>query len=376
MTLEEVAEGDTRLLVPTRSLTEVPRSGDGVFYNPEMALNRDLTVLAVQRHVTQWPDTTYLDAMAGTGARGIRIANETDADVVINDRSRDALDLVEQNLELNCVEAEIRNRDANALLSETGYDMVDIDPFGSPAPFTDSAARSLHMNGMLCLTATDTAPLCGAHHDAGRRRYDAEPLNQEHNKETGARVLLGFAARTLARYDLAATPLLTVYHRHYFRIFLSARPGAGRSTAALDTVGHLLWCPDCREHEFTHHIFNDQTCRCGGNRRAAGPMWTGPLHDADFVNDLIEINQGRETPMEKAGNLLDRIRSEVGGPPLYYDVHLTASRSTGSPPKIDAYIEALRDHGYTATRTHFDPEAVRTDAEPNVQEEVMAEMAK
>lgn len=375
MTLETYREGDTELLVPAAALDAVPSRGGDVFFNPEMELNRDLTVLAVATHRDDWPDTTYLDAMAGTGARGLRVANEAGGPVVINDRSRDALDLVQRNLEHNDLDAETTRRDANALLSEKGFDVVDIDPFGSPAPFLDSGARSVHMNGMLCATATDTAPLCGAHRNAGIRRYDAHPLNREHNKEVGARILLGFAARTLARYDKALQPLLTVYHRHYFRVFLGVGAGARRSDAALENVGHLLHCEECRESTFTHTVFNDRTCGCGAERTAAGPLWTGDLHDPDFVDSLLRKHGERGTLSPGTGDLLETVKNEVGAPPLYYDFHLTASRSVAAPPKIQDYLRGLRDRGYAATRTHFDPEAVKTDAPPRVQEDVMKDLS-
>lgn len=371
MNPEEVTEGETSFLVPAKSLEGVPSTDREVFYNPEMKLNRDLTALAVKRHVDRWgSEVTYLDAMAGTGARGLRVANEAGPRVVINDRSQTAIDLVERNLERAGLEAEVTGRDANALLSERGFDVIDVDPFGSPAPFTDAAARSIHMHGMLCTTATDTAPLCGAHLDAGRRRYDAEPLNGEHEKEVGARILLGHLARTLARYDKAAKPLATLYNRHYFRIFVEADRGAGRADAARENLGLLLHCPDCRRNEFTHGVFNERECRCGAERVHAGPLWTGPLHDTGFLNDLADLNRD-----EKTGELLQTLRDEAEGPPLYYSTNLTASRAKTGPPPIREFVEALRDEGYAATRTHFDPEAVKTDAPPGEQEELMSGLA-
>ncbi|MBS1264037.1 MAG: tRNA (guanine(26)-N(2))-dimethyltransferase [Methanonatronarchaeales archaeon] len=378
MRLVEVSEGATSFLVPENSLEGVPRAGEGVFYNPEMRLNRDLTVLAVRRHVERWGgEVTYLDATAGTGARGVRVAKEAGPNVVLNDRSREAVELVRRNLGHAGLEAEVTRRDANALMSERGFDLIDVDPFGSPAPFLDSAARSVHMHGTLCVTATDTAPLCGAHPSAGRRRYDARPLNGEHEKEVGARLLLGFVARTLARYDRAAAPLLTLYRRHYFRLFLEAERGAGRSDASLENVGYLLHCPSCRRDEFARDVFNDETCGCGENRIYAGPLWTGDIHDAEFLDDLKRIGGETRAPCPgEVEGLLDLTRREAGGPPLYRDFHLTASRAGASPPPMRDFLDELQGRGYVATRTHFDPEAVKTDAPPSVYEEVMAEMSR
>ena len=54
-------------------------------------------------------------------------------------------------------------------MSEEKFGFVDLDPFGTPAPFIDAAIRS--SGKYLGVTATDTAPLCGAHLKAGIRRY-------------------------------------------------------------------------------------------------------------------------------------------------------------------------------------------------------------
>ena len=39
--------------------------------------------------------------------------------------------------------------------------VIDVDPFGSPAAFVDRAVQSVAEGGMLLITATDLAVLCG-----------------------------------------------------------------------------------------------------------------------------------------------------------------------------------------------------------------------
>lgn len=41
------------------------------------------------------------------------------------------------------------------------YFQVDLDPYGSPSVFLDSAVQSVVDGGMLMCTATDMAVLCG-----------------------------------------------------------------------------------------------------------------------------------------------------------------------------------------------------------------------
>ena len=54
--------------------------------------------------------------------------------------------------------------------------MVDIDPFGTPSPFIESAAISAKAGGMLCVTATDTSALCGTYKEPCIRKYNSMPL--------------------------------------------------------------------------------------------------------------------------------------------------------------------------------------------------------
>ena len=64
-----------------------------------------------------------------------------------------------------------------------GYEVVDLDPYGSPSQFLDSAVQAVADGGMLCVTATDMAGArmraCGwAGPSVGRRHY-AQALSME-----------------------------------------------------------------------------------------------------------------------------------------------------------------------------------------------------
>ena len=47
---------------------------------------------------------------------------------------------------------------------------------------------------------------------------------------------------------------------------------------------------------------------------------------------------------------------------FFYDVHRVASELGVSSPKIDIVLERLRNQGFAASRTHFTPVGVKTDA--------------
>ena len=56
------------------------------------------------------------------------------------------------------------------------FDVIDLDPYGSPAEFLDGAVQSVGDGGMLAVTCTDMAVLCGNHSEACYAKYGCMPL--------------------------------------------------------------------------------------------------------------------------------------------------------------------------------------------------------
>jgi tRNA (guanine26-N2/guanine27-N2)-dimethyltransferase len=172
MNTKTIVEGTTKVLVPIpQDGVSFPPSAAPVFYNPEMELNRDINVAATAAFVNRLilklqsqrdivpADITYVDALSASGIRGIRVANELGISAVLNDWNEDAYNLIVQNIEVNNLSetTTASRKDANVLLHEKRYNIVDLDPFGTPTQFLDAAARSaVHL---LEVTATDTTPL-------------------------------------------------------------------------------------------------------------------------------------------------------------------------------------------------------------------------
>ena len=114
--------------------------------------------------------------------------------VAISDIDEDAAVLAERNLNRNGLDGTCEQADVNPYLYRHHYDVVDLDPFGTVAPFLDAAFDGTAE--LLCLTATDTAPLCGAHFESGVRKYGTVPRNTEFHPEMGVRVLLSACVNT------------------------------------------------------------------------------------------------------------------------------------------------------------------------------------
>ncbi|MCD6164939.1 MAG: hypothetical protein J7J30_05875 [Candidatus Odinarchaeota archaeon] len=189
---------------------------------PVNMLNRDISVAAIQ--VFQKTNNKKLmicEPLSGCGVRGIRYAKDVEGieKVVINDWNPVAFSLMNKNIKINRVESKVEayNEEASSLmcrLSAHGsrFDVIDIDPYGSPVQFLDAAFKVLRAkNGFLCITATDTATLCGVYPEACYRKYHSKPLRTEYSHELAVRILISHVTMEAAKYDIGIEPVFSYF---------------------------------------------------------------------------------------------------------------------------------------------------------------------
>jgi tRNA (guanine26-N2/guanine27-N2)-dimethyltransferase len=360
--MPQVTEGGLTLAVDEVRDGASQGSGGGVFFNPTQEFNRDLTVAVLRAYQDRRDVSTYLDATAASGVRGVRAGVEG-YEVTCADVDPEAVELAARNLAAHDVDGEAIHRDARSLLYESRFDVVDVDPFGSPIPFADPAlANTRHL---VAVTATDTAPLCGAHFASGVRRYSTVPRNTDYHPEMGLRVLLSALVRTAARYDVAATPVCSHVTRHYARTYLELDGGAQAADAVLENLGHLYHCEDCLHREADPGLVAapPRACpACEGDRLVtAGPVWLGPVRDRAFLASVTDaLGDGLGTA-EAVGGTLATLRAELDTP-THYDQHRLCKQWGRPASKMDAFLSALREAGFDASRAHYHGTAFKTDA--------------
>jgi tRNA (guanine26-N2/guanine27-N2)-dimethyltransferase len=338
-------EGLAKVYVPSESLTKKSET----FYNPDMEHQRNVTIAALK--ITKPKEV--LDPLAATGVRGIRILKEVGgvASVTFNDRNPTAAKYIEKNLKLNKIpekKYEIHRKNANALfLEDNRYDYVDIDPFGSPVKFFPDVAHSLKKGSVLGVTATDSGALAGKFANACFRRYGVVVSRTDFPKELGIRVLITFILQDLARYDFTFVPLYS-HANHYFRVIGRIEYGPDRNLTKIKMVSY---CPKCH----SKFIGIKTKCGCGSKFEILGPLWTGKIQDRDFCRRMLakfEFQNRKEL----------MFCSEEIDVPFYYDLHKIAKSLKTCSPKIENIIEALREGGFKASRTHLCLTGVKTSA--------------
>ncbi|WP_299335333.1 tRNA (guanine(26)-N(2))-dimethyltransferase [Haloplanus sp.] len=339
--------------------------GDGVFYNPTQELNRDVTVAVLRAYADREPRAeTYLDAMTATGVRALRAA-AGGWDATAADTDADAVSLARENAAHNDMDVTVVDRDANALMHEstTVFDVVDIDPFGTPVPFADAAFANAR--DLVCVTATDTAPLCGAHFESGVRSYAAVPRNTDYHPEMGLRILLSAMVRTAARYDTAARPICSHVSRHYARTYLELDGRATRADDCIDELGYVHHCEDCLARESGVGLIADPPAdcpACGSDRLVtAGPLWLGSIRDREFVAAVRRELTGDMGEATRADRMLRTLEAELDEP-THYDQHRLCKEWTRSAPAMDDFLDDLRAAGFEASRAHYGGTTFKTDA--------------
>jgi len=393
---EIIEEGRVKILVPklkafVKSASEYAPSKAPVFYNPVMELNRDLAVLAIQayqRLVNR--EISVCEPLTGCGLRGIRFAAEVKGvrKVVMSDINERAFRLASHNVQINELseKATVKNEEANFLLNSYSaphkrFDAIDIDPFGSPVHFLDSAIRALRDGGLLALTATDMAPLCGVHPKACIRKYGGKPLRTEYCHELTARLLAGCLATTAARYEIGVNLVFSHRAEHYVRAYATIKYGARNADESLKNIGYVLHCFKCFHRESIKRLFavhqTEKCGECGSRLNVAGPLWLGRLFNAEFCELMRKEAEKRELKLgEKVRKMLTLTRSEVDAPISYYVVDKLCDSLNLPVPSVKKVASALRKRGFQASLTHFNPRGIRSDAPAFRIREILIELTK
>ena len=391
---EAVKEGQVSVVVPrlaayVKEVWEYAPSKAPVFYNPAMELNRDLAVLALQTYQKMLGrEISVCEPLTGCGIRGVRFAVEVEEvrKVFVNDINPEAAKLASFNVERNKLTSRVlvANEDANFFLSRYAaprkrFDYVDVDPFGSPVPYLDAALRSLRNGGLLALTATDMAPLCGVHPNACVRKYGGKPLRTEYCHELAVRLLVGCLTMMAAKHEIGVEVLFSHSTDHYIRVYAVVRYGARLADKSVRMMGYFLHCFSCFHRETSRGIISPlkRDCvECGSKLNVAGPLWLGKIADENFCSLMKREADGRGLKQEKRIlKLMSLVQDEAEAPVAYYVVDKICDKLNLSVPPLMKVVDGVRRAGSQVTLTHFNSRGVKTDAPANVVTEVITKLA-
>ena len=374
----ETIEGKTTLLVPASSLSGKVPPKIPAFFNPSAKLNRDISVLVYKTFVPEIKKNpkTFGDPFGGIGARALRVAVEVPEleQIYINDINSVAVDAAKKAAQINLVTQKCTFTTQDVVGFLTSHDsktyerfsIVDLDPFGSPSAYIDCLLRSVNKGGMVSITATDTAVLCGVHPQVCMRKYYGKPLNNHYARETALRLIISLTALIAARLDLVVHPIFIHANLHYLRAYFTVSVSRKEANSVFKRIGYLRDCTKCGNRNAITDYSKGEPCElCGSTYSLAGYLWITRLFDKDFVKKmsyLLDTNDDVVASMQYLKKTLATCTEELDDIPFYFLSDEIASRLKTNPDPLQKIIEQLRSSGHRSSRTSLDPNGFKTDA--------------
>ncbi|MGE0793054.1 MAG: hypothetical protein AB7V77_02630 [Candidatus Woesearchaeota archaeon] len=340
-----VDEGEVKLKIDS---ADVVSKDLEVFYNPKMGLNRSISILLLK--ILNNKNMRICLPLAGTGVRAVRMLKELPSELIdkiyVNDLNLKMNDYLKTNLELNKLSDEklnISNVDARKLfLEDFGFDYIDIDPYGSPNVFLDGAINRISNEGILAVTATDTACLAGTYINTCIRKYWAKPRLCPQKHEIALRILARKVQLLGLQYNKALIPILSYHFEHYYRIFFIVKRGKKECNNLFNEFG---------ECEYDNKTGNFSL------GKGIGPMYLGKLQNCDVVGKMfLNSDKISKKLMEKL--FFESSFNKAG----HYDIHDVCEKNKIPSVSSNDVLSELISRGFSATKVHMNQYGIRTDA--------------
>lgn len=319
-----VTEGKATILFPKHN---------EVFYNPVQQFNRDMSIAAIrtwseifnqektdrmEKKLAKAKDEkskiaiqnaldkhnssdnfTILEALSASGLRSVRYAKEIPKlkQVVCNDIETDAIESIKRNVKYNGLsEEKVKPNlgDAMRVMYDTvgtddKFDVVDLDPYGSAAPFVDGAVQAVSEGGLLCVTCTDLAILAGSMHpETCFGKYGGMPLKGMFPHEMALRLVLQMLQTSAGRYKRHIVPLVSCSIDFYLRVFVRVYTSPQQVKKSASKMAIVYECSGC--HAFSvQHLGKVSIKDNGAERHTPG---TGPSVNSlcDNCNNIHHVS--------------------------------------------------------------------------------------
>lgn len=396
-----VQEGKATILTPKQ---------DEVFYNPIQQFNRDLSIMAIKaydeiRHEkiqaikkksknkrTKLNGLKILESLAASGLRSCRYGLEIPeaGKIVANDMLAEAVKSINKNVEYNKLTDKVVANQGDAIKfmgsTDEKFHIVDLDPYGTAAPFIDSAIQCLEDDGMLLVTCTDAGVLAGSGYPEkcfalyGGNNFGNAYVNGESNHEVGIRLILNLIASTAAKYKKTIEPMLSLSIDYYFRVFVKVKTSpinvknhASETmlTYGCNGCGHKIVQPLGMKNNTKFQYPKLQgpissNCQyCGTSYNVAGPMYAGNLHNREFIDKVLKINESSDKEIyvthERIKGMLTLASNELDDAPFFFNLNQLCSIFKSPPISIEQYTKAVGNLGYKVSLTHAKKNCVKTN---------------
>lgn len=380
----KIEEGEVTLVVPSQAIDQKEPPKFPAFFNPAAKFNRDISILIYRHSIDQSrKNISFVDSMCGLGARGVRVGKEIPQfqKVVFNDSNMLSIQTAKVNTMINNIyhKSNFYTSEICSFLSASAnFDnratVIDLDPFGSPAPFLDCILRAVETDGMISITATDTAVLQGVYPRVCYRKYYGIPLRTGYSLEIGTRLLLSCTSLVASRLDLYINPIFAHSYRNYIRIYCKVSKSNYLANKISDKLGYILHCFECGYRELMKKGPSEMNCPlCQKKMRMGGPLWVSRIFDKTVIFKILTEILESETRMAKGANyskqdmnsnerFFEIASKELDHIPYHYNSDEFGKLMKNSTHPLTKIVDKLITDGYNASPTIFSPTGFKTEA--------------
>ncbi|KAK4346404.1 hypothetical protein RND71_032743 [Anisodus tanguticus] len=341
-----------------------------------------------------------LEALSASGLRALRYAREVEgiSQVVALDNDKASVEACRRNIKFNgsvaCSKVESHLADARVymLTHPNEFDVVDLDPYGAPSVFLDSAVQSVADGGMLMCTATDMAVLCGGNGEVCYSKYGSYPLRGKYCHEMALRILLASIESHANRYKRYIVPVLSVQMDFYVRVFVRIFTSASDMKNTPLKLSYVYQCTGCDSFHLQtvgRTVSKNNSVRylpgfgpavaqecsdCGKKFNMGGPIWSAPIHDQEWVAAIladVKSMKERYPAYERISAVLTTVSEELPDIPLFLSLHNLCATLKCTSPSAVIFRSAVINAGYRISGTHVNPLGLKTDAPMDVIWDIM-----
>lgn len=281
------------------------------------------------------------------------------------------------------------------------FTVIDIDPYGGPNRFLDGAIQSIDDGGLLLVTATDMAVFAGNNPEACIVKYGVVPLRTRACHEMALRILLRCIEGHANRYGRYIQPLLSLSIDFYIRVFVRVYTGQFQSKMSATKQSMVHQCTGCNAITFqplaTRKVnkenpnsikfaiptgpFVAPNCEhCNHRHHMGGPVWSEPIHDADFLKKLLNFVKSDKAKslgtLNRVIGMLSLVQEELLDIPLYYKIDsLCCTLKVEIIPQLKMR-SVLLNEGFRVSLSHACQNSIKTDAPMKVIWDILRNWAK
>ncbi|CDY34719.1 hypothetical protein HID58_044763 [Brassica napus] len=334
-----------------------------------------------------------LEALSASGLRALRYAREIEGigQVVALDNDIASVEACQRNIKFNGslaiskVESHHTDARVHMLTHPNEFDVVDLDPYGSPSIFLDSAIQSVSDGGLLMCTATDMAVLCGGNGEVCYSKYGSYPLRGKYCHEMALRILLASIESHANRYKRYIVPVLSVQMDFYVRVFVRVYTSASAMKNTPLKLSYVYQCIGCDSFHLQPvgrslpknnsvrylpaigPVVAQECNHCGKKYNMGGPIWSAPIHDQEWVTSILNSVKS----MKDRYPAYDRIYAELVDVPLFLSLHNLCATLKCISPSAAIFRSAVINANYRISGTHVNPLGMKTDAPMEVIWDIM-----